>query len=201
MHPDLNNQLAMNSKAVADLLVHSANVDKQIANVDKQIANVDKQLADLARQVAETGRQLGGIGNKFGSFTEGLAYRSCKRILHRRFGVDLTTHEVEVQRRDGRNEEYDMIGVANGPRNEVFVVEIKSHLRERDLEQVQGKLRRVTEFLPQYKGMRIRGMIAAVYLSKGMREKVEAAGLYLATGADENFELVPPSPGFQAAAW
>lgn len=192
--PDLDNQIAMTAQAVADLTRHSA-------HVDQQIANVDQQLADLARQVAETGRQLGGIGNKFGSFTEGLAYRSCKRILHQRFALELTAHEVEVQRRDGQNEEYDMIGVANGPRNEVFVVEIKSHLRERDLEQVLKKLRRVTEFLPQFKGMKIRGLIATVYVRKGMQEKVEAAGLYLATGADENFELVSPSPGFQAAAW
>ena len=104
---------------------------------------------------------LGGIGNKFGSFTEGLAHRSCKRILHQRFALEQTAHGADVP----------------------------------------TKPPHVTEFLPQFKGMKIRGLVATVYLPKGMQEQVEAAGLYLATGADENFELVSPSHGFQAAAW
>jgi len=166
-----------------------------------QVAETWRAVAELTKQVTETNRQIGGLSNKFGSFTEGLAYRSCKRILKEQFGMEQTSHEVEVERPDGQNAEYDMLGAANGTRNELVVVEIKSHLREWDLEQTLEKLRRVPEFLPQYRGMKIRGLIAAVYLPKGMQEKIEAAGLYLATGADENFTLVPPPPGFQPATF
>jgi len=158
---------------------------------------LDQRLAVLAEQLAATDRQIGGLSNKFGSFTEGLAYRSCKRILREQFGMEQTAHEVEVERADGQNQEYDMLGVANGDRNEVMMVEIKSPLRERDLEQTILKLQRLPEFLPHYKGAKIQGLIAAVYLPKGMEAKVAEAGLYLATGADENFELMPPPPGFR----
>ncbi|MCW5557217.1 MAG: DUF3782 domain-containing protein [Verrucomicrobiae bacterium] len=178
-----------------------ATLAEQIAATDRQIAATDRRIAESSaetdRQIQETNRQIGGLSNKFGSFTEGLAYRSCKRILREQFGMEQTAHEVEVERADGQNQEYDMLGVVNGERNEVMMVEIKSHLRDRDLQQTLVKLQRLPEFLPHYKGMRIHGLIAAVYLPKGMEAKVAEAGLYLATGADENFELMPPPPGFR----
>lgn len=103
----------------------------------------------------------GGFVNKLGSLTEGLAYRSCKRLLHERFALEQTAHGAEVP----------------------------------------TKPPHMTGLLPQFKGRKIRGLMATMYLPKGMQEQVEAAGCYLATDADGNFELVSPSPGFQAAAW
>jgi len=181
---------------VASVAVQQKETDRQFRAMSERM---ERSREETDRQLREVNRQVGGLSNKFGSFTEGLAYRSCKRILKDHFQLEQTVHEVEVERSNGQNEEYDMLGLANGQRNELVVVEIKSQLRERDLEQTLEKLRRVPEFLPQYKGMKIHGLIAAVYLPKGMQEKVEAAGLYLATGADENFTLLPPSPGFQPA--
>ena len=164
------------------------------------VASLGDAQRETDRQFRELGRQIGGLSNKFGSFTEGLAYRSCKRILREHFGVEETAHEVEIERADGRNGEYDMLGIANGSRNELVVVEIKSHLRERDIEQMLEKLRRLPEILPRYRGMRIRGLMAAVYLPKGIQEKVAASGLYLATGADENFIFMEPPAGFSPAS-
>ena len=179
----------------------SERMEQSREETDRHLQEVSERIGlsreETDRQLRDVNRQVGGLSNKFGSFTEGLAYRSCKRILKEHFRMEQTLHEVEVERPNGQNEEYDMLGVANGRHNEVVVVEIKSQLRERDLEQTLDKLRRVPEFMPQYKHMKIHGMIAAVYLPKGMQEKVEAAGLYLATGADENFTLLPPSSGFQ----
>jgi hypothetical protein len=78
-------------------------------------------------------RQLGGLGNKFGSFTEGLVFASMRRILSRRFHVDEISFR-RIARRNGHEQEFDMIGVANGARQAVYVVEIKSELNEAELE-------------------------------------------------------------------
>ena len=37
-------------------------------------------------QLKELGKQIGGLGNKFGSFAEGLSYRSISKILREKFG-------------------------------------------------------------------------------------------------------------------
>lgn len=191
---ELNQRLASLAEQIAATDQQMAATERLIANT---IAKTDRQIAETDRQIAETNRQIGGLSTKFGSFTEGLAYRSCKRILREMFGMEQTALEIEVERADGQSEEYNLLGVANGDRNEVIMVEIKSHLRDRDLEQTIRKLQRLPEFLPRYQGMKIHGLIAAVYLPKGMEEKVAKAGLYLATGADENFELLPLPPGFR----
>lgn len=169
------------------------------AEVNRKFAELAEKQKKTARFLREIGQQIGGLNSQFGSFTEGLAFGSCRRILRERFGLEAVLPNVEVRRPDGRNQEYDLIGSTNGARNEAVVVEIKSPLRERDLEKFQQKLRELPEFLPEFRGKTIRGLIAAVQVPQNLAGKVAAAGLYLATGADDNFELVPPPPGFQPA--
>lgn len=161
----------------------------------------DRQLRLNERQIGELGRQIGGLGNKFGSFTEGLAYQSCRRILRDDFHMDTVAHELLVRRPDGENEEYDMLGVANGDRREVLVVEMKSHLSLRDIEQLQRKCRDLSHYLPAYRGWKVRGLFAAVHVPRRLDQEVPRAGFYLATGADENFHLLPPPEGFCAATF
>lgn len=165
------------------------------------VASLAVSQRETDQQIKNLGREIGDLSNKFGSFTEGLAYTSCKRILREKFGMEAVHHEVEVERADGRNAEFDMIGETNGSKNEVVVVEMKSHLRDRDIEQFQRQLGEFTDYLPKYKGMKVHGLLAAVYLPKGIQEQVAEAGLYMATGADENFTLVIPAAGFQPATF
>ncbi len=88
---------------------------------------------DTDRQIKELGKQIGGLGNKFGSFAEGLAYRSIARILRDDFGMnDFIAPGVQV-RKDGKEEEYDVLAYSNGGLNRGMIVEIKSHLDERVL--------------------------------------------------------------------
>src|SRR6185503_9147655 len=111
---------------------------QKTAEAQQKAAEAQRQTDLQLRRMSE---EIGGLSNKFGSFTEGLAYTSCKKILKERFGMEEVAHEVEVERKDGRNAEYDMVGVVNGVRNEVIVVEMKSHLRPRDLENTLKQLR------------------------------------------------------------
>ena len=46
------------------------------------------------RQIKELGKQIGGLGEKFGSFTEGMAFPSMKRVLRERFGMEFVSPRV-----------------------------------------------------------------------------------------------------------
>ena len=66
-------------------------------------------MKETDRQLKELGKQIGGLGNKFGSFAEGISYRSIERILRETFGMnDFIAPGVTV-RRDGMEEEYDVL--------------------------------------------------------------------------------------------
>jgi hypothetical protein len=152
------------------------------------------------KTVRETNQQIGGLANKFGSFTEGLARTSLTRILRRNLRVENIAKHVRLHK-GNRNEEYDMLGWSNGDRQEVILVEIKSNLDERELQQMLRKLKDFFTFMPEHKGKKLRGLIAAVELPEAMARRGAQLGLYLAQASDENFKLVAPPKGFKPAAF
>ena len=91
-----------------------------------------------------------------------------------------------------------MVGVRNGKNNEVYCVEIKSELNAEELEKTLKKLRDFFDFLPQYRGMKLYGIISAVDVRGAFADRVLHEGLYLATAGDENFKLVKLPPRFKA---
>ena len=197
-------------------------VDRQIDRVDRQLEAMDRQLESIREkqsetdrqmnkvfremaessrrvdlQLAELGVQLGGIGNKFGSFTEGLVGSSLRRILFDKFRMDFVAPVPQRRKKeDGRNLEADMLGWTNGTDNRVIVVEIKSQLGVRDLDQLDAILLRLGEFFPEHRGKTAEGMIAAVGITEPMESLVHQRGFHLAKASDDNFELADPV-GFQ----
>jgi hypothetical protein len=148
---------------------------------------------ETVRQVT---KQLGGLGNKFGSFTEGLAYDSMRRILKRHFGAEIVSSRTSAFR-GGKTQEYDMLAVRNGAQGEVYLVEVKSELNAQELEKTVKKLRSFFEFVSHLKGMKLYGIVCAVDVRGATADMVLREGLYLATAGDENFKLVKPPPHFK----
>ncbi len=155
-----------------------------------------KVLASLSKTVERVTEQLGGLGNKFGSFTEGFAFGSMEKILRERFHADNISQRVKA-RKGGRHQEFDLVGVRNGSHNEVYVVEIKSELNEAELQKSLKKLIEFFNFMPQYRGMKLYGIISAVDVRGALADRVLHEGIYLATAGDENFKLVKPPSGFK----
>jgi hypothetical protein len=157
-----------------------------------------EQLQETDRQLKELGRQIGGLGDKFGSFTEGLALPSMGKILGERFGMDTIFPSVRA-RTNGHSMEIDVLA-SSKQRDEVFVVEVKSHLREEALDQMRRILREFHDFFPDYKGRKLYGILAAVDAPDEVRRKVLREGIYLARVHDGHFELQVPE-GFEPRAF
>ncbi|MCI0534062.1 MAG: hypothetical protein L0Z50_02425 [Verrucomicrobiales bacterium] len=153
-------------------------------------------LTSLSKTVERVTAQLGGLGNKFGTYTEGLAVGSMEKILHERFHADNVFQRVKA-RKGGRHQAFDLVGVRNGTHHEVYVVEIKSELNEAELRKSLKKLREFFDFMPQYSGMKLFGIISAVDVRGALADRVLHEGLYLATAGDENFKLVKPPSSFK----
>ncbi|MFL6198892.1 MAG: DUF3782 domain-containing protein [Thermoanaerobaculia bacterium] len=150
------------------------------------------------RRLRELGRQIGGLGEKFGSFTEGLALPSMTKILGRRFGMDVILPGARA-RNNGRSMEIDVLAHSKN-RDDVFVVEVKSHLREDALDQMRSILRDFHDFFPGYEGKKLYGVLAAVDAPEEVRRRVLQAGIYMARVHDGHFELQVPDD-FQPQAF
>jgi hypothetical protein len=167
--------------AIKELVAVQKETARQMKDTDKRMKETDLQLKRL-------GEQIGGLGNKFGTFTEGLMLPSMSRVLHDRFGVD--TVGIRLERRiNGRALEVDAFG---WKKDTVFVVEIKSHLREDGVRRMIEVLKEFPKFFVEHRGKQLYGIIAAVDIPAQVRKKALNAGIYLATIADETFRLDIP---------
>ncbi|MFI3156533.1 MAG: DUF3782 domain-containing protein [Methylococcaceae bacterium] len=169
--------------------------DKQLKENDKRRKENEKQFKKMVKetdkQLKELGKQIGGLGKKFGSFTEGLALPSMTKILRERFKMEVISPSVRVSK-NGVDAEIDVLAYANSAINEVYVVEVKSHLREEAITQLNSLMANFKTLFPEHKDKKLYGIIAAVDISEALKKRVLAAGFYMARIQDETFSLDVP---------
>ncbi|HEX3551937.1 MAG TPA: DUF3782 domain-containing protein [Thermoanaerobaculia bacterium] len=191
--------LERTERTLAESAERHKEIDRALAESAERHREIDREQQETWRQIREVGKQLGGLGQKFGGFTEGMAFPSMKKILTERFrmtdiGPWRTSH------RNGRTMEIDVLAHADDKVDEVYVVEVKSTLREEGLEQMLRILREFHDFFSGHKGKMLYGILAAVNVPDNVRNKVLKAGIYLARIHDESFEISVPE-GFQPRAY
>ena len=93
-----------------------------------------------------------------------------------------------------------MLSYANGSINEAYVVEVKSHLREEGIAQLQSVMTNFRRFFPEHKDKKVFGIIAAVDMTTELKERVRALGFYTAKIREDIFTLDVPDD-FKAKAY
>ena len=170
--------------------------DKRNKETDRLFKETGKQFKETEKQLKELGKQIGGLGKKFGSFTEGLALPSMTKILRERFKMEVISPSVRVSK-NGIDAEIDVLAYANSAINEAYVVEVKSHLREEGISQLNDIMANFRLLFPEHKDKKLYGIIAAVDISEAIKKRVLDAGFYVARIQDETFSLDTPDE-FQA---
>src|SRR5262245_34492811 len=149
-----------------------------------------EELRETARVVKEVGRRLRKLGNKFGNFAEGMALPSMTKLLTEHFHMNVVSPRV-LALRNGHWMELDVLAFSNTS-DEVYVVEVKTHLRLEGLRQMKKTLREFREFFPAFRDKRDYGILAAVDAPANVRQKVLEEGIYVARIHDEEFALDVP---------
>jgi hypothetical protein len=180
---------------ISELRESQRETDRVLRAGQRETELLRESQRETDRQLRELGRQLGGLGDKFGSFTEGMAFPSMKKLLQERFGANHVTLRSSA-RLNGRSHEVDVLaygsGNGGGDGGAVYVVEVKSHLREDGLEQILRLLRDFPQFYPEHRGKRLYGILAAVDVPGDLRAKVLREGIYLAQISGDTFSLAVP---------
>ncbi|MBT9099147.1 DUF3782 domain-containing protein [Methylovulum psychrotolerans] len=174
---------------VASLAIAQQETDQQLKELGRQ---ADKRVKETDKQLKELGKQIGGLGKKFGSFTEGLALPSMTKILRQRFNMEVVSPSVRVSK-NGVELEIDVLAYANSQINAAYVVEVKSHLREEAISQLQNTLSKFKSLFPEHKDKTVYGIIAAVDMTEALKQRVLNAGFYVARIHDDTFSLETPA--------
>ena len=181
---------------VASLAIAQKEMTEQIKQSDEKIAAARAELdqrmaaskAEVDKQIKQTQKQLGELGNKWGTFTEGMAIASIKKILRDKFNIPVISRNVE-KRVNGESIEMDAFGYENSTVNTAVIVEIKSHLREDAIEQIERTMENFPTFFPDHADKKLYGIIACVDAPDNIKNLLRKKGIYLAILHDEIFEL------------
>jgi hypothetical protein len=151
----------------------------------------DQQIKETGKQIKQVNKQLGELGNKFGSFAEGMALPSMEKILRNRFKMDIVTPRATASL-NGRMIEIDVMAYDNGSLNQLYIVEVKSHLTREGIDQILKTIEEFPRFFGAHRDRTVYGIIAAVDIPLNLRAEVLKKGLYLARIHDGTFELLTP---------
>ncbi|MBL7814308.1 MAG: hypothetical protein JNL70_04805 [Saprospiraceae bacterium] len=71
------------------------------------------------------------------------------------------------------------------------MVEIKSHLREDAIEQLEETMQKFPKFFPDHADKKLYGIIACVHAPENMKNVLRKKGIYLAILHEDVFTLFP----------
>jgi hypothetical protein len=109
------------------------------------------------------------------------------RFMENRFGT--TCFFPRVNSRLGDRWLELCLASSYAPRNETFVIEVRHHPQEEDLERMREIHREFRHFFPSHKDQKVYGILVTVELSHEMRERALAEGIYLARADEDEKEL------------
>lgn len=76
--------------------------------------------------------------------------------------------------------------------NTAVLVEVKSHLRERDIDQIKKLIDNFAYFHPEHQGKKVYCVVASTYATKEARSELTKMGVMLAQINDDEFQLANP---------
>ena len=192
--------LAVSQKETDRLLTKTIEEDKERQKkAEERQKKAEERAKALDKQIKELGKQIGGLGRKFGSFTEGLALPSMEKILQKQFKMEVISPSVRIHK-EGEDMEIDVLAYANSTINEVYIVEVKSHVREESIRQLQKMIQNFERFFPEHKDKKVFGILAAVDIPATLRKRILDLGFYTARIKEDIFSLDVPK-GFKAKAY
>ena len=178
--------LAVAQKELTDSVATSQKeLSESLATSQREVSELQKE---TAKQIKQTQKQLGELGNKWGTFTEGMAMASLEKILFEKFQIPAVSQRFKKRMND-ESIEIDAFGYENSTVNTAVVVEIKSHLRDESVEQIEKTLADFPKFFPDHANKKLYGIIACVHAPESIKNLLRKKGIYLAVLHDDIFKM------------
>ncbi len=131
------------------------------------------------------------MGNAIGKYTEGILGPSIRKILEQKLGAEYVT--ANLKRKLNKKEfEIDFFGSCNGKVNKAFVVEVKTTLQDKHIDQLINTIEMLPQIMPEQKGKKVFGAIAAVSFTEEQKQRILDMGFYFMNITNELAHLDVP---------
>ncbi len=157
----------------------------------------DHRFQETDRQIKQVNQQIGKLGNRLGEFVEWQVRPSAVGLFRER-GINVNELQSEVSvKRVGGGLEIDLLVVND---SEVVLVEVKSKLTQRDVDEHLERLEKFKRLMPRYQKMKAFGAVAAMVVTDEVANYAYSQGLFVLTQSGDNMVILNGME-FQPKVW
>ncbi|MBF2056619.1 MAG: hypothetical protein IGQ45_05205 [Cyanobacterium sp. T60_A2020_053] len=152
---------------------------------------------EMDRRFRETDRQIGKLSNPLGEFVEYQVRPSAVKLFRQR---NINVHELHpgvTVKRDNGGLEIDLLVVND---TEVVLVEVKSKLNQRDIDEHLERLNKFKRLMPRYQEMRAYGAVGAMIVTDEVANYAYQKGLFVLAQNGDNV-IITNDEQFKPKTW
>jgi hypothetical protein len=156
-----------------------------------------EQNQETDRQIKQVNEQLGKLGNRLGEFVEWQVRPAAVRLFQER-GIDVHELYTEVSvKRQGGGLEIDLLVVND---TEAVLIEVKSKLTQRDVDEHLERLTKFKQLMPRYRDVNALGAVAAMVVPEEVAHYAYRRGLFVLAQSGESVIILNDAQ-FQPRVW
>ena len=174
-------------------------MDLQLKEDERMEKFGSQEEKEIWEQIEANWKMLERLDEKCGGITAGMAFPSMEKVLWERFHMEAISVRLS-KRKYGRTMEMDVFAYSASKGNEAIIVEVRKHLKERDLERMLQLLGDFSQFFPEHRDKRLFGVLACADAPDYLEQRVLQSGIYLAKIHEETFRIQVPE-GFVAKSY
>jgi hypothetical protein len=162
-----------------------------IRQILKELAQSQQELSqsqqETDKQIKSVSKQIGELGNRLGEFVEYQVRPAVVRLFQER-GIDV--HELLPGlsvTRDHEGLEIDLLVVND---TDAILVEVKSKLTQRDVDEHLQRLAKFKRLMPRFRDVKALGAVAAMVVPDEVTSYAYRQGLFVLVQSGENVVIL-----------
>ncbi|WNF13625.1 DUF3782 domain-containing protein [Microcystis aeruginosa] len=173
-------ELAQSQQELSQSQQELSQAQKELSQAQKE---TDKQIKETDKQINRVSKQIGELGNRLGEFVEWQVRPAVVRLFQER-GIDVHEFHPGISvKRDNEGLEIDLLVVND---TDAILVEVKSKLTQRDVDEHLQRLAKFKRLMPRFRDVKALGAVAAMIVPDEVASYACRQGLFVLVQSGEN---------------
>ncbi|MFM6731123.1 MAG: DUF3782 domain-containing protein [Microcystis panniformis] len=173
-------ELAQSQQELSQSQQELSQSQQELSQAQKE---TDNQIKETDKQINRVSQQIGELGNRLGEFVEWQVRPAVVRLFQER-GIDVHEFHPGISvKRDNEGLEIDLLVVND---TDAILVEVKSKLTQRDVDEHLQRLAKFKRLMPRFRDVKALGAVAAMIVPNEVASYACRQGLFVLVQSGEN---------------
>ncbi|MCA2513125.1 MAG: DUF3782 domain-containing protein [Microcystis sp. M54BS1] len=172
---------------IREILKELAQSQQELSQSQQELSQAQQELSqaqkETDKQINRVSKQIGELGNRLGEFVEWQVRPAVVRLFQER-GIDVHEFHPGISvKRDNEGLEIDLLVVND---TDAILVEVKSKLTQRDVDEHLQRLAKFKRLMPRFRDVKALGAVAAMIVPNEVASYACRQGLFVLVQSGEN---------------